>query len=122
MEFLLFGFLFTLGGMFAFAFFILLLFIFARSRKKSVKADGKAWREYLNEIIKDNEFAEAAILTKLLADKKDSDIIDTPAGYKVHVDKSIVIDENAAEEGISKIKVHKTFKITKVKTEGDVKI
>lgn len=111
------GFLFTLGGLAALVFTAFILAAWIKSKKKPIKATGKIWREYLDEVVKINDFKEAIVVQQLLTDKKDDDEIDTPAGYKVHVDKDLVIDENAGE-GLSKIKVHKTLKIVKTKHEN----
>lgn len=107
------GFLFTLGSIAAFIVTIIILLAWAKGRKKPVKATAKDWREYLAQIVLHDEYAEATQIAKLLLDKKDSEEIDTPIGYKVDVIKDLVIDENAGE-GLSKIKVQKTFKIKKI--------
>src|ERR1044072_2680736 len=108
------GFLATIGAICAIFCFFILMMALIRSRKKPEKATAKDWRAYLKEVISNNEFTEAATLTPLLANRVDDDQIDTPKGYKVDVQKSIVIDEGEEDDGISKIRVLKTFKIIKL--------
>lgn len=112
------GFLFTLGGLAALVFTIFVLAVYLKSKKKPVKATAKVWRTYLDDIVKANDFKEAIVIRQLLTDKNDDDEIVTPTGYKIHVDKDLVIDENAGE-GLSKIKVHKTFKVVKLKHDNN---
>ena len=51
--------------------------------KKPPKAPYETWNKYFEQVLKDEEYDEAAMLRDLLKDKVEGDEINTPKGYKV---------------------------------------
>lgn len=106
------GFLFTIGVFFAFAFILFVLVVVRKLTKKKRDAPVKAWREYLDTALKNEEFEEFQFITNLIKDKKDDDEIKTPPNYKVTVTPELTIDDEP-EDGGSKVRLKKIYKIVK---------
>lgn len=108
------GFLFIIGcliGLFVFFFILVLFFKLAKKQKHAIVS---VWKEYYYSSLAIEDFKEAEFVMNLIGGKQDAEEIKTPQGYKVHVDRSIEIDDEN-ESGKSKVNVVKKFKIVKLK-------
>lgn len=106
----LFGFGFMCGLIIFFMISIMLIKIIKKS--KNTHATAGIWREYLQDALANDDYAEASFVTELLSGKHDNEEVETPANYRVHVDRELSLDENS---NIPKLKANVTYKIIKQK-------
>lgn len=107
------GFTFGIGFFTSIYVFIVIIIVAKRLAYGKVCAPAKAWQDYLSEITAIGAYEEARMISDLITDKKSDDEIKTPKGYKVTVDKDLIIDEGD-DSNISKIRFKKRYKIKKI--------
>lgn len=71
------------------------LYIFLKWHKIKfpVKAPVSTWKVYLESVIEDQEFIEAAAICKLIEGKEDNDRIKTPKGYSVYKKRKLHMED-----------------------------
>jgi len=104
------GFLFVCGCGVAVAVIAIMLYylLIKGKKKKEANATVKHWKDYLAEVLINQDYTEANFVSKLIDGKSDAQYIDTPTGYTVEVEKSISIEDG------NRIKAIKNYKIIKV--------